>query len=69
MFVTFNVPALYVASQSYLSLLVTSREIGMSLNIGDCSLIAVPIYESCPSIYAFKKSLVSGNQLTDYFSV
>lgn len=66
LFETYSIPSLTIISQAYLSLLATGRETGMVLNIGEGASFAVPIYESVPSLYALKKSIISGSKINEY---
>lgn len=45
MFETFNVPSLYIANQSVMSLYSTGRTTGLVLDSGDGLTATVPIYE------------------------
>ncbi|MEQ2295160.1 hypothetical protein AMECASPLE_011252 [Ameca splendens] len=66
LFEAFNVPALYMANQSVLSLFSSGRTTGIVLESGDGLSHTVPIYEGYGLPHAFVCTLVSGRDLTEY---
>ena len=64
MFETFNVPSFYVAAQPLLSLYATGRATGVVLELGDGLSQILPIYESCPQLYAATKLNLAGSDIT-----
>eukprot|EP00899_Mesostigma_viride_P024623 jgi/Mesvir1/5345/Mv15433-RA.1 len=66
MFETFNVPALYIASQAVLSLYASGRTTGVVLYSGEDATHAVPICEGYAIPHAIQHLYVAGRDLTDY---
>ena len=64
MFETFNVPGLYVGSQSVFSLYASGRTRGLVLEIGDGVTHAVPIFEGFALPHATNRMDLAGGDLT-----
>jgi actin-related protein len=65
-FETFNVPALYTASQSILSLYASGRTTGIVVDIGDGVANFVPCYEGMEICHGALRLDLAGRDLTDY---
>jgi len=66
MFETFNVPALYVATQAVLSLYASGRVTGTVIDIGDGVSHIVPIYEGFALSHAIQRIDLAGRDVTKY---
>ena len=66
MFETFNVPALYVATQAILSLYASGTVTGCVLDIGDGVSHIVPIYEGFALSHAIERIDLAGRDVTHY---
>ncbi len=66
MFETFNVPALYVATQAILSLYASGRITGCVLDIGDGVSHVVPIFEGFALSHAIERIDLAGRDITQY---
>ncbi|MHA2290420.1 MAG: actin, cytoplasmic 2 [Promethearchaeota archaeon] len=66
MFETFNVPALYVATQAVLSLYASGRTTGCVLDIGDGVSHIVPIFEGFALSHAIQRVDLAGRDITTY---
>eukprot|EP00899_Mesostigma_viride_P024634 jgi/Mesvir1/5355/Mv15441-RA.1 len=66
MFETFNVPAMYVASQAVLSLYACGRVTGVVLDSGSSVTHAVPIYQGYAIQHAIMRLDLAGHDLTGY---
>ena len=66
MFETFNVPALYVATQAVLSLYASGRTTGCVLDIGDGVSHIVPIFEGFALTHAIQRVDLAGRDITNY---
>lgn len=66
MFETFGVPALYVNTQSILSLYAPGRTTGIVLDVGDGVTHIIPIYEGFAILYAIQRLDFAGRELTAY---
>jgi len=66
MFETFNVPALYVATQAILSLYASGRTTGCVLDIGDGVSHVVPIFEGFALSHAIERIDLAGRDVTNY---
>lgn len=66
MFETFNVPALYVATQAILSLYASGTVTGCVLDIGDGVSHIVPIYEGFALSHAIERVDLAGRDVTHY---
>ncbi|GAB1610173.1 actin-2 [Argonauta hians] len=66
MFETFEVPSLYLAIQSILSLYAASRTTGIVIDAGDGVTDIVPVYEGYTLPQAIKRLYISGQDLTKY---
>ncbi|KAG8568547.1 hypothetical protein GDO81_014059 [Engystomops pustulosus] len=67
MFESFNVPAMFVASQATLSLYANGRTSGLVLDIGDGVTTTFPIYEGFHLTHAGNRLNIAGRDITDYF--
>jgi len=66
MFETFNVPALYIATQAVLSLYASGRVTGCVLDIGDGVSHIVPIFEGFALSHAIQRVDLAGRDITHY---
>jgi len=66
MFEVFNVPALYIAPQTVLSLYACGRTTGVVLHVGQGMCHMVPIYEGHSLHFRVAKLPIGGRDLTDY---
>jgi actin beta/gamma 1 len=66
MFETFNVPALYIATQAVLSLYASGRVTGCVLDIGDGVSHIVPIFEGFALSHAIERMDLAGRDVTTY---
>ena len=66
MFVFFNVPAMYVAIQTVLSLYFSGRTTGFVMDSGDGVSHTVPIFEGCALPHAILHWDLAGCDLTEY---
>jgi actin len=66
MFETFNVPALYVATQAVLSLYASGRTTGCVIDIGDGVSHIVPIFEGFALSHAIQRIDLAGRDVTTY---
>ncbi len=66
MFETFNVPALYIATQAVLSLYSSGRMTGCVLDIGDGVAHIVPIFEGFALSHAIQRVDLAGRDVTYY---
>ncbi|TFF97580.1 MAG: actin, cytoplasmic 2 [Promethearchaeota archaeon] len=66
MFETFNIPALYVATQAVLSLYASGRATGVVIDIGDGVSHIVPIYEGFALSHAIQRIDLAGRDITGY---
>jgi len=66
MFETFNVPALYIATQAVLSLYASGRVTGTVLDIGDGVSHIVPIFEGFALSHAIQRLDLAGRDITHY---
>ncbi len=66
MFKTFNIPALYVATQAVLSLYASGRVTGVVIDIGDGVSHIVPIYEGFALGHAIQRIDLAGRDITRY---
>lgn len=66
MFETFNVPALYIATQAVLSLYASGRATGCVLDIGDGVSHIVPIFEGFALNHAIQRVDLAGRDVTNY---
>ena len=66
MFETFNVPALYIATQAILSLYASGRTTGCVLDIGDGVSHIVPIFEGFALSHAIQRIDLAGRDVTNY---
>lgn len=66
MFETFNVPALYVATQAVLSLYASGRTTGCVIDIGDGVSHIVPIFEGFALSHAIQRVDLAGRDVTTY---
>ena len=67
MFETFNVPCLYIANQSPLSLHSAGKFDGISVDLGEVSKI-VPVFDGFPISFATEKLNIGGQDLTEYLT-
>jgi actin-related protein len=65
MFETFNVPALYIASQSVLALYAAGRTSGLAIDSGDGVTHVAPVYEGYTLPHAIHRLDIAGSALTD----
>ncbi|TFF87478.1 MAG: actin, cytoplasmic 2 [Promethearchaeota archaeon] len=68
MFETFNVPALYIATQAVLSLYASGRTTGCVLDIGDGVSHIVPIFEGFALNHAIERVDLAGRDITRYLT-
>ena len=66
MFETFNVPALYIATQAVLSLYASGRVTGCVIDIGDGVSHIVPIFEGFALSHAIQRIDLAGRDVTEY---
>ncbi|TXT63512.1 MAG: Actin-/Arp1-/Arp2-/Arp3-related protein [Promethearchaeota archaeon] len=66
MFETFNVPALYIATQAVLSLYASGRTTGCVIDIGDGVSHIVPIFEGFALSHAIERIDLAGRDVTQY---
>ena len=66
MFETFNVPALYIATQAVLSLYASGRTTGVVVDIGDGVSHIVPIFEGFALSHAIQRIDLAGRDVTTY---
>ena len=66
MFETFNVPALYIATQAVLSLYASGRVTGCVIDIGDGVSHVVPIYEGFAMGHAIQRVNLAGRDVSNY---
>ena len=66
MFETFNVPALYVATQAVLSLYASGRTTGIVVESGNDVTHVVPIYGSHPLPHAILREDLAGDDLDEW---
>jgi actin-related protein len=66
MFETFNVPALYIATQAVLSLYASGRTTGCVIDIGDGVSHIVPIFEGFALSHAIERVDLAGRDVTTY---
>ncbi|KKN09109.1 hypothetical protein LCGC14_1049910 [marine sediment metagenome] len=66
MFETFNVPALYIATQAVLSLYASGRTTGCVIDIGDGVSHIVPIFEGFALSHAIQRIDLAGRDITTY---
>ena len=68
MFETFNVPAMYIANQSVLSLYATGRTTGLVCDSGDSVTHSTPIYEGFAVNHAIAEIKIGGRDLTQFMA-
>jgi actin-related protein len=68
MFETFNVPAMYVATQAVLALYSAGRTTGIVCDSGDGVTHTVPIYEGFSINHAIDKITLAGRDLTTFMA-
>lgn len=68
MFETFNVPAMYVATQAVLALYSAGRTTGIVCDSGDGVTHTVPIYEGFSINHAIDKICLAGRDLTTFMA-
>jgi len=66
MFESFNLPAMYIATQAVLALYASGRTTGIALDAGDGVCHSVPIYEGYSLPHAIARIDFAGRDLTDY---
>jgi actin-related protein len=66
MFETFNVPAMYIATQAVLSLYASGRTTGCVIDIGDGVSHVVPIFEGFALTHAIQRIDLAGRDVTNY---
>lgn len=66
MFETFNVPAMYIATQAVLSLYASGRTTGCVIDIGDGVSHVVPIFEGFALTHAIQRINLAGRDVTNY---
>jgi len=66
MFETFNVPAMYVATQAVLALYAAGRTTGIVVDSGSATSHVVPIYEGYALPHAIIRLNLGGDDLDDY---
>ncbi|MBD3196129.1 MAG: actin, cytoplasmic 2 [Candidatus Lokiarchaeota archaeon] len=66
LFETFNVPALYIATQAVLSLYSSGRTTGTVIDIGDGVSHIVPIFEGFALSHAIERIDLAGRDITKY---
>ncbi|GJU09710.1 zinc finger, CCHC-type containing protein [Tanacetum coccineum] len=69
MFETFNIPAMYVAIQSVLSLYANGRTTGIVVESGDGISDVVPIYEGYAIFNAVRRLKLAGRDITEYMRI
>lgn len=68
MFEKFNIPAMYLANQSVLSLYASGRTTGVVVDSGDGLSHCVPVYEGYAMTHAIQQNDVGGRHLTEYLA-
>jgi actin-related protein len=68
MFETFNVPAMYIATQAVLSLYASGRTTGIVVDSGDGVSQIVPVYEGYALTHAILRLDLAGRDLTDWMA-
>ncbi|MFW9876118.1 MAG: actin, cytoplasmic 2 [Candidatus Thorarchaeota archaeon] len=66
MFETFNIPAIYIATQAVLSLYASGRTTGCVIDIGDGVSHVVPIFEGFALTHAIQRIDLAGRDVTQY---
>ena len=66
MFETFEVPALYLASQAVLSLYSSGITTGVVLDSGDSVTHAIPVHDGYTIPHTVERNDLAGRDLTDY---
>jgi actin len=66
MFETFNVPGLYIAMTSVLSLYASGRTSGIVIDSGHNITFSVPIYEGHALSYGIQETKIGGNDITNW---
>jgi actin beta/gamma 1 len=66
MFESFNVPAMYIATQAVLSLYASGRTTGCVIDIGDGVSHVVPIFEGFALTHAIQRVDLAGRDVTNY---
>lgn len=68
-FETFNVPALYFAIPSVLSLYAAGKTNGLTLDVGDGVAYCVPVYKGFALSNAIMRSNIGGSDVTDFLQL